>query len=120
MTNAPDRYERFVLPDGMRKVTYERDTRVLNAATLVIQREDHTIGNLVRMQLHRDPNVLFAGYRFPHPLKYEVHFKIQTTSQSSPQQAYNDAIGALDGEVLRLKAQFTEAVQQCRARQTYY
>ncbi|CAI7777768.1 unnamed protein product [Closterium sp. NIES-54] len=111
--NAPDRYERFVLPDGMKKVSYERDTKVLNAATLVIQREDHTIGNLLRMQLHRDPHVLFVGYRIPHPLKYEVQFKIQTTSQSSPQQAYNTALTALDGEMLQLKASFQEAVKQC-------
>ncbi|GJP62201.1 hypothetical protein CLOP_g19288 [Closterium sp. NIES-67] len=118
--NAPDRYERFVLPDGMKKVTYERDTKVLNAATLVIQREDHTIGNLLRMQLHRDAHVLFVGYRIPHPLKYEVHFKIQTTSQSSPQQAYNTALTALDGEMLHLKAAFQEAVKQCRERPAYY
>ncbi|CAI5509847.1 unnamed protein product [Closterium sp. Naga37s-1] len=118
--NAPDRYERFVLPDGMKKVSYERDTKVLNAATLVIQREDHTIGNLLRMQLHRDPHVLFVGYRIPHPLKYEVQFKIQTTSQSSPQQAYNTALTALDGEMLQLKASFQEAVKQCRERPAYY
>ena len=33
-------------------------------------------------QLHRDPNVLFAGYKFPHPLKYEVHFKVMLSSRS--------------------------------------
>ncbi|CAI7918198.1 unnamed protein product [Closterium sp. NIES-53] len=98
----------------MKKVSYERDTKVLNAATLVIQREDHTIGNLLRMQLHRDPHVLFVGYRIPHPLKYEVQFKIQTTSQSSPQQAYNTALTALDGEMLQLKASFQEAVSPAR------
>ena len=32
-----------------------------------MQKEDHTLGNTVRMQLHRDPNVVFAGYQVPHP-----------------------------------------------------
>ncbi|XP_021728512.1 DNA-directed RNA polymerases II, IV and V subunit 11-like isoform X2 [Chenopodium quinoa] len=61
--NAPDRYERFVVPEGVKKV--------LNAS-FTIEREDHTIGNILRMQLHRDPNVLFAGYKLPHPLQYKI------------------------------------------------
>ncbi|KAG6628235.1 hypothetical protein CIPAW_14G001100 [Carya illinoinensis] len=60
--NAPDRYERFVVPEGTKKVSYERDTKIINAASFTVEREDHTIGNIIRMQLHRDPNVLFAGY----------------------------------------------------------
>ena len=47
--NKPSRADRFVLPDGERKVTYERDTKVENAGTFVIQREDHTLANLLRM-----------------------------------------------------------------------
>nr|VDD57123.1 unnamed protein product [Brassica oleracea] len=70
--NAPDRYERFVVPEGTKKVSYERDTKIINAASFTIEREDHTIGNIVRMQLHRDENVLFAGYQLPHPLKYKI------------------------------------------------
>lgn len=106
--NAPDRYERFVVPEGMKKyracpfflvalfrcllacllvclpperlrlvnracdslrrrflnytsssslpfvvivfrVTYERDMKVMNAATFTVEREDHTVGNVIRM-----------------------------------------------------------------------
>lgn len=78
--NRPDQFERFVLPDGVRKyalpvrflcysaggpangagaerclrhlccrVTYEKDTKVVNAAKVKIEREDHTLGNLLRM-----------------------------------------------------------------------
>lgn len=31
------------------RVQYERDTKVPNAGTFVLQREDHTVGNLSRM-----------------------------------------------------------------------
>ncbi|CAN4119295.1 unnamed protein product [Withania somnifera] len=65
--NAPDRYERFVVPEGVKK-----DTKIMNEATFTAEREDHTIGNIVRMQLHRYDNVLFAGYKLPHSLQYKI------------------------------------------------
>ncbi|EFJ23405.1 hypothetical protein SELMODRAFT_173532 [Selaginella moellendorffii] len=115
--NAPDRYERFVVPEGTKKVAYERDMKVMNAGAFTIQREDHTVGNVVRMQLHRDPNVLFAGYKLPHPLQYKIIVKVQTTSQSSPIQAYNLALSDLDKELEHLKRAFESEVAQ---RQTDY
>eukprot|EP00897_Mesotaenium_endlicherianum_P010231 jgi/Mesen1/9236/ME000006S09234 len=118
--NAPDRYERFVVPDGMKKVAYERDTKIMNAGTFLLQREDHTIGNTVRMQLHRDKDVLFSGYKIPHPLKYELIIKVQTTSQSSPVQAYNLALNDLDKELDSLKAAFMDAVKAKAQQDTYY
>ncbi|CAI9103040.1 OLC1v1001457C1 [Oldenlandia corymbosa var. corymbosa] len=108
--NAPDRYERFVVPEGVKKVSYERDTKTLNAASFTIEREDHTIGNILRMQLHRDPSVLFAGYKLPHPLQYKIIVRIQTTAQSSPMQAYNQAVNDLDKELDHLKEQFEAEV----------
>ena len=33
----------------VRRVKVERDQRLTNASTLTIEREDHTIGNLLRM-----------------------------------------------------------------------
>ncbi|ONK77294.1 uncharacterized protein A4U43_C02F5060 [Asparagus officinalis] len=106
--NAPDRYERFVVPEGTKKVSYERDTKIVNAASFTIEREDHTIGNILRMQLHRDPNVLFAGYKLPHPLQYKILVRIHTTSQSSPSQAYRQGIEDLDKELQYLKKAFEE------------
>ncbi|XP_070679122.1 DNA-directed RNA polymerases II, IV and V subunit 11 isoform X2 [Malus domestica] len=97
--NAPDRYERFVVPEGTKKVSYERDTKIINAASFTIEREDHTIGNILRMQLHRDENVLFAGYKLPHPLQYKIIVR-----------AYNQAINDLDKEFDHLKNGFEAEV----------
>ncbi|KAH6758403.1 DNA-directed RNA polymerase [Perilla frutescens var. frutescens] len=115
--NAPDRYERFVVPEGVSKVSYERDTKIINAATFTIEREDHTIGNILRMQLHSDENVLFAGYKLPHPLQYKILIRIQTTSQSSPMQAYNQAINDLDKELDHLKSEFEAELARHSVRQ---
>ncbi|CAN6247763.1 unnamed protein product [Urochloa humidicola] len=106
--NAPDRYERFVVPEAPFRVSYERDTKIVNAASFTIEREDHTIGNIIRMQLHRDPNVLFAGYKLPHPLQYKIITRIHTTSQSSPTQAYTQATRDLDKELECLKQAFED------------
>ncbi|AQK72644.1 DNA-directed RNA polymerases II IV and V subunit 11 [Zea mays] len=73
---------------ALRRVSYERDTKIVNVVSFTVEREDHIVGNILRMQLHRDPNVLFAGYKLPHPLQYKIIVRIHTTSQSSPTQAY--------------------------------
>ena len=39
--------------------------------------EDHTVGNMIRHQLLKDPNVLFAGYKNPHPLEHRIILRIQ-------------------------------------------
>ena len=34
---------------NIRRISIDKDTKVTNAATFTLQREDHTVGNLVRM-----------------------------------------------------------------------
>jgi DNA-directed RNA polymerase subunit L len=61
-----------------------------------VQKEDHTLGNTVRMQLHRDPNVVFAGYQVPHPSDNRIVVKVRAGSSRcarslSPRRAHRDA-----------------------------
>ena len=93
--NQPSRAEKFVLPDGVRKLKFTRDTKVANAGTYVVQKEDHTLGNTVRMQLHRDPNVVFAGYQVPHPSDNRIVIKVRARSPRrerslAPRRAHRD------------------------------
>ncbi len=60
------------------RVTYTKDSKRPNAGTFVFGKEDHTLGNLLRMQLLRDPSVRYAGYRMPHPLVFDCHVRIET------------------------------------------
>ncbi|KAG7989515.1 hypothetical protein I3843_03G243200 [Carya illinoinensis] len=69
--NAPDRYERFAILEGVD----ERDMKIINTASFIIEREEHTVGNILRIQLHRDQNVLFAGYRLPPRVQYKIIFR---------------------------------------------
>lgn len=57
-------------------------------------------------QLLKDPQVLFAGYRNPHPLEHKFVLRIQTTSDTSPQDALNSALIDLMAELSLLEERF--------------
>eukprot|EP00727_Mastigamoeba_balamuthi_P012528 m51a1_g7899 putative dna-directed rna polymerases iv and v subunit 11-like (121) ;mRNA; f:123213-123806 len=107
MTNAPAQFEAITLPPGLAKMTYETEQKMMNAGTFMIRQEDHTLGNLLKMQLLRDPNVLFAGYRKPHPLEHYILLKVQTINGSyTPMDALATAIGCLKDELNRFESAF--------------
>ncbi|GMH39557.1 hypothetical protein BSKO_07455 [Bryopsis sp. KO-2023] len=110
--NQPNRFEKFVVPDGVKKVEYEQDTKVPNAGTFIIQREDHTVGNLSRMQLHRDDRIVFSGYRIPHPLQHVVWVKVQTNGSITPLTAYKDAVDDIIGELTEIQNGFMHAFNE--------
>ena len=110
--NAPDRFELFELPEGVKKVSYTKDTKVPNAGSFTVQKEDHTLGNIIRMQLHRDPNVIFSGYRMPHPLDHSIVVKTQTHPSSTPQTAFLNSLSDLTHEMNSLEEKFKNEVQK--------
>ncbi|OEU20619.1 hypothetical protein FRACYDRAFT_224004 [Fragilariopsis cylindrus CCMP1102] len=110
--NAPERTASFLLDEdsGEVKIVYSDDTKVTNAGTFRFNKEDHTIGNLFRMQLLRDPSVRFAGYLHPHPLVYYINLKIQTNNSTvAPVEVLSSAIEDLANETDHLITQFQEA-----------
>lgn len=100
-----------MVPDDLKKVVYKPDTKVANAGTFVVQREDHTVGNLVRMQLHRDKTVVFAGYRIPHPLEYQMVVKVQTNGKKTPIQTMQSALQDLGDEVQDIRSKFQRELE---------
>jgi DNA-directed RNA polymerase II subunit RPB11 len=115
--NAPERSASFLLDvdSGEQKIVYTADTKVTNAGTFRFNKEDHTIGNLLRMQLLRDANVRFVGYIHPHPLVHFIDMKIQTnTSTTDPKAVLSNAIEDLSGETDHLTTQVQEAIEKWR------
>jgi DNA-directed RNA polymerase II subunit RPB11 len=113
--NAPERALSFLLDEdnAEEKITYAADTKVSNAGTFTINKEDHTVANLVRMQLLRDPSVRFVGYIHPHPLIHRIDMKIQTTSSTvAPVEVLSSAIEDLAGETDHLITQTTDAINK--------
>ena len=111
--NTPERSASFILDDDQEKIEYAADTKVSNAGTFTFNKEDHSVGNLLRMQLLRDPTVKFAGYKHPHPLIHKILLKIQTTSsQTLPSEALSAAIEDLSNETDHLITQVTDAIDK--------
>jgi DNA-directed RNA polymerase II subunit RPB11 len=115
--NAPERSAAFLLDEdnGEQKIVYTADTKVTNAGTFRFNKEDHTVGNLLRMQLLRDPNVRFTGYIHPHPLLNYIDLKIQTSSANTdPKAVLSNAIEDLSGETDHLTTQVEDAIENWR------
>jgi DNA-directed RNA polymerase II subunit RPB11 len=115
--NAPESSSSFILDEdsGERKIVYTADTKVTNAGTFRLNKEDHTVGNLLRMQLLRDTSVRFTGYIHPHPLVHFLDLKVQTNSSNiSPIEVLSNAIEDLGSETDHLTTQVTEAIDKWR------
>ena len=69
-------------------------------------------GNMIRCQLLKDPNVIFAGYKNPHPLEHKVIIRVQTTSDYTPTEALRNAISDLIAETNLFEERFRDAVKE--------
>lgn len=84
-------YNNDITPDslvdikGDRKVVEEISSTMPNASLFKVNKEDHTIANLLRMKLHESSFVKIAGYRVPHPTQHRVEISLQTASDGSQQ-----------------------------------
>ncbi|VDL57721.1 unnamed protein product [Hymenolepis diminuta] len=109
--NAPASFESFLLVEGEKKVFIEKDTHVPNAAVFTLNREDHTLGNMITRQLLKDPRVLFAGYKIPHPLEHRVVIRVQTTASVTPVEVFSSAIRDLISEISSIEEQFRSTIK---------
>mmetsp|Transcript_25561 Transcript_25561/g.65699 ORF Transcript_25561/g.65699 Transcript_25561/m.65699 type:complete len:195 (-) Transcript_25561:51-635(-) len=126
-SNKPDPHELFQLPkaargeDGVaRKVHYIQDEKVDNCGLLKIYCEDHTVANPLRMQMLRDDEVRFVGYRVPHPLEHMFDLRVQTSSSTTPLQATRRSLRTLTQEATSLKQNFEVAARAMDANHGFW
>ena len=112
--NAPERHRSYQLDEGQARMTYEPDQRVASAGTFTINKEDHTVGNLLRMQLLRDGDTRFAGYQLPHPLEHVCHVKVETQPGRAPVEVMGGAVTDLRQEVELLDRSFRDECARAR------
>ncbi|KAL5349960.1 DNA-directed RNA polymerase II core subunit [Pseudogymnoascus australis] len=106
--NITDRFELFLLGDGEKKITEAIDTRTPNSSIFTILKEDHTLANLLRAHLLKDPHVTFAGYRVPHPLFATIELRVQTDGTITPKEAVIGVAKSLVAELGQLSREFTK------------
>ncbi|KAL9932391.1 hypothetical protein V8E36_008870 [Tilletia maclaganii] len=112
--NAPNQFELFMLLPGEKRVEIKEDTRIPNTVTVVLNKEDHTLGNLLRHAVLSQPSVLFAGYKVPHPLEPRTLVRIQTDGSKTPIQALRDACETLVASLGGLSNSWAEEVRVLR------
>ncbi|EFQ89261.1 hypothetical protein PTT_14569 [Pyrenophora teres f. teres 0-1] len=82
-----NRFELFLLDEGQQKVEEKAETRVPNTAVFTFNKEDHTLGNLLSARLQKNPAILFAAYKVPHPLFATFELRVQTDGSITPKEA---------------------------------
>ncbi|GAA5966102.1 hypothetical protein JCM3765_002605 [Sporobolomyces pararoseus] len=85
-------------------------TEGLTQATYCILEEDHTIGNLLRWMLMKNPAVEFCGYSAPHPSEAKIHIRIQMYDGKSSLDALNEALDNVEQLTETILEQYTEAL----------
>ncbi|KAI4244463.1 MAG: hypothetical protein L6R40_002930 [Gallowayella cf. fulva] len=106
--NVPNRFELFLLGDGEKKIIEEPDTRVQSASVFTFNKEDHTLGNMLRERLLRNPHVHFSGYKVPHPLFSTFELRVQTDGSITPRQALLACCKDLVNDLGYLGREFTK------------
>ena len=81
-----------------------------NSGIFTIWLEDHTVGHALRRILHKNPNVVFAGYRIPHPLELKMVIRVQTRNRETPLSAMKQAIRTLRDQSQKLSSVFEKAL----------
>jgi len=104
--NAPDRFELFLLDEGQQKVEEKAETRVPNTAVFTFNKEDHTLGNLLSARLQRNPAIMFAAYKVPHPLFATFELRVQTDGSITPKEAVIRTCTEIISELSRLNDSF--------------
>lgn len=104
--NAPDRFELFLLGDGESKLQIIPDTKSPNSVVIVFEKEDHTLGNLIRAELLNDSKVLFAAYKVEHPFFARFKLRIQTIDGYDPKDALKNACNSIINKLASLKSNF--------------
>lgn len=118
--NAPDRFELFLLPEGESKLKVEQDTKASSAIIVTFEKEDHTLGNLIRAELLEDEGVLFAAYKVEHPLFARFKMRIQTVEGYDPKDALKNACNSIINKLAQLQSNFeTEWNLQSLATEDY-
>lgn len=109
--------ESLVDMKGDVKIVEHQSNKNPNTSLFVLEKEDHTVANLLRMKLHQNSLVKQCGYRVPHPTQHRVEMRVQTASDGStkevptPQAALLSAIRGCMDDLRRFETLLAEGLQ---------
>ena len=95
--NGPELFEQF--KEQEEKLIMTKIEKIDNTSLFIINKEDHTFGNAVKMMLLRNPKVRYVAYRKPHPLENKIELKIQTNGDITTKNALIEALRNLNDDI---------------------
>ena len=110
--NAPEVFEQF--KEQEKKIICQNEEKIENSCLFIINDEDHTFGNAVKMMLLRNPKIRYVAYRKPHPLENKINIKIQTNGEITPKEAFREALRNLNADIDDCVKQLEEEFQSYR------
>ena len=81
-----------------------------NEAEFLIKGERHTLPNLLRSRLLKNPEVVFAAYSMRHPTDKDAKFTVKTRTKS-PVSVLNAACKKMAEELEDLEKAFKKALK---------
>lgn len=80
--DAPMALETLIVDENIpSNITVNQKVGDRTCATYNFKGEDHTLGNLLRYSLIKNPDVEFCGYSITHPSESELNLRLQTTGE---------------------------------------
>jgi DNA-directed RNA polymerase subunit L len=73
---------------------------------IIVNNEDHTLGNLISRGLQLHPSVSFAGYNLPHPLSKKVHFHYKLEKAGNIRKILKEVVDYYSKIFSHIKKQF--------------
>jgi len=59
---------------------------------LIVNNEDHTLGNLISRGMQQHSKIKFAGYNLPHPVAKKVHFHYKLDKGGNVKDVIQDVV----------------------------
>uniref|UniRef100_A0AC35G3J2 DNA-directed RNA polymerase I subunit D n=1 Tax=Panagrolaimus sp. PS1159 TaxID=55785 RepID=A0AC35G3J2_9BILA len=92
--------------------SYEKDRTMLS---LLVQGEDHTLGNALSHTLSDMDGVEFAGYNVPHPLEDAIMIRIQTKPGYNAGKVLLQALDILETIFQSIGEKFNDAYKEFKS-----
>lgn len=98
--------EQGLREEGLLILQEQNDKR---CATYVFNKEDHTLGNLLRTILSGHADVEFVGYSIPHPSEPKMNLRLQTLSKDT-NDVLNEGLRTVQNLAKTLRESFMAGV----------
>ena len=76
-----------LLNDTMHNIEIDK-----NSGLIIVNNEDHTLGNIISRGMQQHKSITFAGYNMPHPLGKKVHIHYNLKDKSDVKDVIKDVV----------------------------